>query len=72
MVLEPFLTVVSQPAYDMGSRAAELLLARLNGQGEAGPQEIVLPTEIIVRASSAAPAGGRLPAKGGEALVSGR
>ena len=31
LVLDPFLTVVEQPAYDMGQRATELLLARLAG-----------------------------------------
>ena len=55
LVLEPFLTVASQPAYDMGCRATELLLARLSGRAPAeasGPQNLVLPTEIIVRGSS--------------------
>jgi LacI family transcriptional regulator len=50
MVAFPFFTVVSQPAYEMGSRAAELLLDRLETPGEA--QEIVLPAQIIVRHSS--------------------
>ena len=49
----PFLTVAAQPAYEMGHRATELLLTRLSGEGPAEPQEIVLPTEIIVRESSA-------------------
>lgn len=52
LVMEPFLTVASQPAYDMGRRATELLLARLAGTGPAGFQEIVLPTGLIVRRSS--------------------
>ncbi|MGB8648402.1 MAG: LacI family DNA-binding transcriptional regulator [Anaerolineae bacterium] len=54
-VVEPFLTVISQPAYDVGKRATELLLNRLAGQGPAQPQEIVLPTEFILRRSSAPP-----------------
>lgn len=51
-VLDPFLTAAAQPAYEMGRRAAELLLARLSGNGPSGPQEIVLPTELIIRKSS--------------------
>jgi LacI family transcriptional regulator len=51
MVLDPILTVAAQPAYEMGKRSTELLFARL-ADPEADPQEIVLPTEIIVRRSS--------------------
>jgi LacI family transcriptional regulator len=52
LVMEPFLTVAGQPAYEMGCQATELLLARLAGEGPAEPQEVVLPTELIVRRSS--------------------
>ena len=55
LVLEPFLTVAAQPAYEMGQRATELLLARLAGTAPAECQEIVLPTTIIVRRSSGGP-----------------
>lgn len=51
--IEPFLTVADQPAYEMGHRAAELLLARLSGRCGEKPQEILLPTKLIVRRSSA-------------------
>ena len=49
LILEPFLTVAAQPAYEMGQIATELLLARLSGKAPGGSQEIVLPVEIIVR-----------------------
>jgi LacI family transcriptional regulator len=52
IMVDPILTVASQPAYEMGKRAAELLIARLAGEAPKGYQEIVLPTEIIVRQSS--------------------
>jgi LacI family transcriptional regulator len=52
IVVEPFLTVSSQPAYEMGRRATELLLDRIAGEGPEKLQDIVLPTELIIRASS--------------------
>jgi len=55
LVIDPFFTVASQPAYEMGKQATELLLARIAGQAPPQYQEIVLPTEIIVRRSSGAP-----------------
>ncbi len=61
LVLEPFLTVAAQPGYEMGQRATELLLARLAGTAADDCQEIVLPTEIIVRRSSGAPLKSRTP-----------
>ena len=49
--LQPPLTVVAQPAYDMGRMTASLLLERLNNP-ELPIRNIVLDTELIVRASS--------------------
>ncbi len=51
----PFFTVAAQPAYEMGRRATELLLARLTHNAPAQCQEIILPTQIIVRQSSGQP-----------------
>lgn len=51
----PFLTEAAQPAYEMGYQATQLLLARLQDEGPEDRQEIVLPTEIVVRQSTAAP-----------------
>lgn len=47
----PFLTVAEQSPYNMGYRAAELLLSRIAGQGPPTPQEIVLPTKVVFRQS---------------------
>ena len=55
MNFDPFFTLVSQPALEMGRRAAELLIARLNGEEMGGAQEVLLPTEIILRRSSGPP-----------------
>jgi LacI family transcriptional regulator len=49
--LFPFLTVVVQPAYDMGVNAAQLLLSRLDNEGSLQPRHVVLPTRLIVRHS---------------------
>jgi LacI family transcriptional regulator len=54
-VLEPFLTVTGQPAYEIGQRAAELLLARLSGERTVDGEDVVLPTDLIVRRSSGPP-----------------
>lgn len=47
----PFLTVVVQPAYDMGMNAAQLLLSRLDPQANLHPRRVVLPTYLIIRYS---------------------
>jgi len=56
MVTSPFLTVVAQPAYEMGRVATNRLLAQL--AGSKSRKETVLPTEMIVRQSSGPPKGG--------------
>ncbi|MBN2004833.1 MAG: LacI family DNA-binding transcriptional regulator [Anaerolineae bacterium] len=52
LVVDPFLTVAAQPAYEMGRQATELLLLRLSGEVPSTYKEIVLPTTIVVRESS--------------------
>ncbi|GAP08061.1 transcriptional regulator, LacI family [Anaerolinea thermolimosa] len=52
LVTFPFLTVVAQPAYEMGQRAARMLIDRLEGRLSGECREIILPAEIIIRQSS--------------------
>ncbi|MFN8491340.1 MAG: LacI family DNA-binding transcriptional regulator [Caldilineaceae bacterium] len=51
LVVDPFLTVAAQPAYQMGQRATELLLQRIFSPAATPGQEVVLPTQLIVRQS---------------------
>jgi LacI family transcriptional regulator len=55
MIIDPFLTVAAQPAYEMGRQATGILLKRISAEGKAESQEVVLPTEIIIRRSTGAP-----------------
>jgi LacI family transcriptional regulator len=50
-LIDPFLTVAAQPAYDFGVRAVELLLERLADSHRA-PQTVVLPVRLAVRRST--------------------
>jgi len=53
----PSITTVVQPAYDIGFRAAEILLQRIEGRGPADQTiTIRLPAALKVRASSGAAA----------------
>jgi len=63
MVTFPFLTVAAQPAYEMGQRSVAMLLARLSeGRGTGQPyEEVVLPTQLVVRRSSGDPLGADSP-----------
>lgn len=53
----PALTTVRVPVYEMGRRATSVLIERLSGPHLAGPSEpigVVMPTQLIVRGSTAA------------------
>ena len=52
-LLVPSLTTVNQPLYDLGAAAADLLLKRLD-RPEAPPEHVWLPTQLVIRQSSAA------------------
>jgi LacI family transcriptional regulator len=50
--LDPPVSVVAQPAYEIGRAAAELLMDRISGEETGGARSIVLATTLIVRESS--------------------
>lgn len=52
LITFPFLTVAAQPAYEMGKKAAEILLSKLSNENTSAYQEVILPAEIIIRQSS--------------------
>ncbi len=54
-LLEPALTTVRVPQLEMGVAGAHLLIDRLEGR-PIGDVRLTLPTELVVRASAAAPA----------------
>jgi LacI family transcriptional regulator len=49
----PALTTVRQPLYEMGQRAADMLVARMERPGEPGPRTISLTPSLIVRGTTA-------------------
>ena len=51
-VLQPALTVVRQPVYQIGEMAANLLFQRISrGEFPAKGHRVVLPTELVLRRS---------------------
>ncbi len=52
MMVEPTLTTVSQPGYEMGKRAMEQLIRRITQNKQEPPVTEMLKTQLIVRESS--------------------
>lgn len=50
--ISPPMSVIAQPAYDIGSQAAQLLAERVRGTAPTAVRRIVLSTSLIVRESS--------------------
>lgn len=53
-LLDPFLTVMAQPAETFGTLAAQLLIDRITGRATGRRRRVVLPADLIVRASCGA------------------
>jgi LacI family transcriptional regulator len=56
-IIDPFLTVMAQPARVLGAQAAQLLVNRLNNPDTWRPSRLIFTPELIVRRSCGAPAG---------------
>jgi LacI family transcriptional regulator len=54
MITFPFFTVAAQPAFAMGQRAVAMLLER-QASPDAPAQDVVFPTELVIRRSSGEP-----------------
>ena len=52
LIADPFMTAAIQPAREMGQQATQVLLERIKSDTENPHQHLVLPIEIIIRASS--------------------
>ena len=50
-LVTPALTTVLNPAYQIGQRCGRLLVDRMAGGYQGPPREVVVPTQLIVRAS---------------------
>lgn len=52
-VVTPSISTIRQPGFEMGQKAAGLLITEIKSKGNSRPfQEIVMPTELIIRESS--------------------
>lgn len=51
-MLDPFLTVSRQPAYQFGALGAKLLVERIQGAAPPEPRRFVLPSELVIRRSA--------------------
>ncbi len=60
-LMNPFLTVMSQPAESFGTLATQLLLERLDGRASDQRRQVVLAPELIVRVSCGAQRGSPRP-----------
>jgi DNA-binding LacI/PurR family transcriptional regulator len=55
IMTDPPLTTISQPVYDLGLKATEILIKNINNKGDAlgrKPLTIILNTELIIRNST--------------------
>jgi LacI family transcriptional regulator len=54
-ITQPFFTLAAQSPYKLGWTAAKLLIAQISGEEKSDNRQIVLPVEVFIRQSCAAP-----------------
>lgn len=54
-ILKPDLTVVNQCSYEIGKKAAEILIEKINCDGDWNPTKVIVPSDILMRSSCAPP-----------------
>jgi len=52
--INPFLTVAAQPAYQFGALGMQLLIERIEGEAAREQRKLILPCELLIRASTRA------------------
>ena len=57
--LNPFLTVMEQPAEAFGTMGTQLLIDRIEGRGSERPRMVVLPAAFVIRKSCGTSIGAR-------------
>jgi LacI family transcriptional regulator len=50
--INPFFTVMKQPAHTMGNTAAKILISKIGGDVEENIRQVVFQPELVVRESS--------------------
>ena len=50
-LIEPSITVMAQPAYEIGAEAARMLVKRIRKEAPDEPQNVIFQTELIIRES---------------------
>lgn len=58
-LVNPPLTTIAQPAYEMGVKAAQMLLDKIGGTSDGAPTRVLLEPSLVVRESTAPPVGKR-------------
>ncbi len=53
--LSPALTTIHIPQYEVGREAARMLIERINAKTDVPAKSVLLPVELVVRGSTAAP-----------------
>ncbi|RTE02846.1 LacI family DNA-binding transcriptional regulator [Paenibacillus whitsoniae] len=51
-MINPFLTVAAQPAYQFGLLGMQLLIERIEAEAAQPPRKIMLPSDLIIRSST--------------------